>query len=85
MMRTMIVVDSESEAHRINRLYPCGEIVAVPILGSVPSIRVERLIINRAVQTSEWRDAIGGDRYDRWEREVLMHRLDRPRDGLILL
>jgi hypothetical protein len=87
MIITMIAVESEPEARKINDLYPDGSIIAVPIFRSVPNVRVDRIIINRAAQSPAWREAVGGDRYDRWERECLLHRLapGREREGLILL
>lgn len=84
-MITMIAVDSEHEVRKINALYPDRSIIAVRIFGAVPTIRVDRIMINRAAQTPEWRDAVGGERYDRWERESLLVRLANPREGLIQL
>lgn len=90
-MITILVVDSRPEADRINS-YQEGSpeqrsLIAVAPFQSVPCVRADWIIINRAVQTAEWRAAIGGERYDRWEREVLLHRLaaGRERAGLIML
>lgn len=84
-MITLIVVDSDSDVRVFDLAYPDRSIIAVRIFGPVPSIRADRIIILRATQTPAWREAVGGERYDRWERESLFHRLRVPGEGLILL